>query len=184
TVSHLCRGLHLECLPYQRPQAYGHAERAAPDEGPGGAQEDHPRHPALCRGASVLRVPERHCGHSILGAVCQEFWPQYYLRLRQPHRCSMVGSLDVWCGHAPPVLWERQRLACRSEFETRAPRHQTRSYIAIDAACRSHYNAPARLECWLTPSLVAEYELAYAAHISLAILSTASTIVPPLSGPF
>src|SRR5262245_6172068 len=65
------------------------------------------------------------------------------------------------------------------------PRSQaSASHIAVDAACRSHYNAPARLECWLIPSLVAEYELTYAAHISLAILSTSSTIVPPLSGPF
>ena len=66
-----------------------------------------------------------------------------------------------------------------------SPRSQApASNIAVDVACRSPYNAPARLGYWLTLSLVAEYEPAYTAHVSLAILSTFSAVVPPLSGPF
>jgi hypothetical protein len=58
------------------------------------------------------------------------------------------------------------------------------SDVAVDTACRPHYNAPARLGYWLTLSLVAEYEPAFAAHISCAILSTSGEAVPLLSGPF
>src|SRR5712692_2320843 len=60
----------------------------------------------------------------------------------------------------------------------------TSSAIAVDVACRSPYNAPARLGYWLTPSLVAEYEPAYAAHVYLPIFSASSAAMPPRSSPF